>query len=86
MLAVGLCTEGAAAFSEREFVARLCRMHVKGMDPQSQAADDSDAFDWTAFGASVSKLFAQAPTMSFMCVHAHLPLPAPRLRLTVFEK
>ena len=64
---------GAAAFSARAFVSRLCAAHVNGWDPSSQAVDDPGSFDWNVFGSAVSKHFVHAPTMGFMCV----PRPAP---------
>ena len=57
---------GLGAITPAQFMARLCKQFVVGVDPDAQAERDEGAFNWTLFGSSVGKHFHAAPTMAFM--------------------
>ena len=57
---------GGAGTTPAQFMSRLCRQFVVGVDPETQAETDEGAFNWTLFGSSVGKHFHEAPTMAFM--------------------
>lgn len=57
---------GGSRTTPAQFMTRLCRQFVVGVDPDTQAETDEGAFNWTLFGSSVGKHFHEAPTMAFM--------------------
>ena len=57
---------GGSRTTPAQFMNRLCRQFVVGVDPDTQAETDEGAFNWTLVGSSVGKHVHEAPNMAFM--------------------